>query len=231
MNLHRMSRTPHRRVLFTALLGCILLLLSVQDAGAQARLKLKRTNDTKIPWYILLYGGYNGMSEPSEQLQDMFENTVKTSWGGVIMAAQGLVQIDTLWRPLLGGVEVYYQRMVSRHLAKREEVHYPDDTTPVESIETLWAWGVQAIIAWDVHENAQIGVGGGFQHIYSQSDVEGKVTGLMQPVTFPTVSGQFIWRLLKYDHGSINGFFRVMKGFGEWGSIEFHSAVLFSFDF
>jgi hypothetical protein len=212
-------------------LALVITSLSAYEMNAQARIQLKRTNKTSVPFSVMIFGGYNGIMDPSEKLQDMFEGTISTSWGGLLVGIAGLVTIDTLWKPLSAGAEFTYERMGQRYLAKRPEVRYPDEETQVESDEYLRSYGAQALIGYDIHERLQLILGAGFQHIYSVSDVEGKVTGLFAPVTIATAMAGANVGLLKYDHGSIDASFRCLKGFGEWGSIQFQSTLTFSFDF
>ena len=77
----------------------------------------------------------------------------------------------------------------------------------------------------------QIQVAGGVQYLYPIEEVPTEVEGLFAAHFIPTASlgGRFI--MLEYAHGSIDANVRIMKGFGDYGSIEVQSMLGFTFRF
>ena len=180
---------------------------------------------------LQLFGGYNGMSDPSEKFQDQFENTIFTAWGGILVGIQGAMLIDTIGLPFWVGAEATYQRMGKRYLAQIPGVFYRSDSSKVEYDERVFAVGGQLYLMISVIERIHVQLGGGMQYLFGKTDVESEVMGLFQPAWVPTVMGALNLEMLRYEHGSIDANFRAMKGFGDYGSFQFQSALGFTFDF
>lgn len=216
------------------LLLVLVLLACSPTLHAQPKLKLQRTSGKGVPIILKLYGGYNGISDPSNALQDKFEGTFSTTWGGVVLGFQTLLRIDTVGFPLSAGLDLSYQRLVNRNLAKRTDVRYldgRDSTTEVKAEETLHAYMPLLVADFELIPRINIQVGGGFQYIYSRSNVDGLVSGLFSPTMVPVVFGSLCLKILAYDHGSINYDARFLKGFGEYGSFHTQSLLAFTFNF
>lgn len=213
------------------LLLTALFALPAVSVYSQTRFELKRTKHDSRPKMLQIFGGFNGISDPSEKLQDQFENTIFTDWGGILVGLQGLMVLDTIGLPFWAGVEFNYQRMAKRYLAQIPGVYYKSDSTKVEFDERVFALGGQALFMITVIDRVHIQLGGGVQYLFSMNDVESEVVGLFQSIWIPTLTGAINMKLLRYDHGSIDINFRAMKGLGEYGSFQFQSALGFTFDF
>jgi hypothetical protein len=213
------------------LFAASLMILSGVAAVAQPKLQLKRTKHDTFPLTIQLYGGYNGMSDPSEKLQDMFENTVQTSWGGLMMGARARTLLDTLVRPIWLGVDFHYHRSANRWLDKIPNVMFVSDSSRVRAEERLNTYGAQVFFGIDVVAGILLELGGGLQYYTGKTDIESPVLGLFQPVWVPVVMTAVNAPLLKYEHGSIDANFRFVKGFGDYGSFHIQSLLVFTFNF
>lgn len=228
---HDVQRFMNRLFLPCTLLFVLLLNL---NALAQPKLKLQRTTGKGVPIVVKIYSGYNGVSDPSDLLQDKFENTFSTTWGGVVLGLQIMMRIDTVGVPFGAGLDFSYQRMVNRNLAKRPEVRYvdsPDSTAEVKAEEELHAYMALLFVDFEVIPRINVQVGGGFQYLYAKSDVVGKVTGLFETTYVPVISGALCLKLLANEHGSINFDLRCVRGFGDYGSFHIQSLLAFNFNF
>ena len=226
-----MSLSPFKTFLFLVLLSVLATQLAAQQTTG---FELKRTKKETVPIVITLLGGYNGISNPSDKLQDMFERTNKTSWGGLMVAMQFAVNIDSLpsGSPLWLGGEMYVKRIATRWLADVEGVYYPDEEDVlVEVVETLRAYGGGLLVALDPFDIFTLQLGAGVQYLNAHIDSEAEIVGLFEPQWVPTATvGAFV-PLFKYDHGNLSANFRGMWGFGEYGSFEFQSLFGFIFLF
>ena len=220
-----------RSVLFLVLLSALGVQLAAQET---TEFKLKRTKKETVPVVITLLGGYNGVSNPSEKLQDMFENTNFTSWGGLMVALQFAVNIDSLpgGSPLWIGGEMYVKRIATRWLADVDDVYYPgEEDVLVEVLETLGAYGGGLFVALDPFDLFTLQLGAGIQYLRASIDSEAEIVGLFQPQLTPTATVGAFLPLFRYDHGNLSANFRAMWGFGEYGSFEFQSLFGFIFLF
>ncbi len=203
------------------------------EALAQPKFLLKRTKRETNPFFIQIYGGYNGVSDPAEVIQDRVRDVDGNTYGGVMLGLQAAFQLDTvLYRPLWLGGEFYYHRYVNRDLRGQPDVYYVDEPgSVVEYIEQLFAVGAQIFIAYDPIKRLQIQAGGGVQYLYPQVDIPTETEGLFEAHVIPTVfvGGKVV--MLSYLQGSIDANIRLMKGFGEYGSIELQSLLGFTFNF
>lgn len=213
------------------LLLLLALALPAMEAAAQPKFQLQRTKRVSTPVCVQLYGGYNGMSEPSDKLQDSYENTALTAWGGVMIGIKTRVAIDTLVLPIWGGLDLYYHRTVKRWLEDVRTVYYASDSSRVRADERLSSYGFHLYASIALFPTLYLEFGGGAQYLYARTDVDSEVHGLFQPVWVATGMAGLDITLLRYDHGGINGDFRLVKGFGEYGSLHFQSLLVFSFNF
>jgi hypothetical protein len=228
--LHSRFRHAPAAVLLSLL---VIALLLANPAYGQGRFRLKRTKSEAFPLTIQLYGGYNGMSHPSEQLQKDFE-TVNNAWGGVMLGVKTRVMIDTILRPFWIGLDLYYHSTAKRSLAAKHldySVYYASDSSQVNAYEYLNTYGAHLYFAIDVYKRVFIEFGGGVQYLVSNADITSDVVGLYSPVWIPTVMGGISAPLLRYDHGSIDAYLRITKGFGTYGSVHFQSLLEFTFNF
>ena len=214
------------------ILSLLIVLLCVQPLHAQEGFRLKRTKRVSTPISIQIFGGYNGMSDPSEALQDMFENTNRTSWGGLMLGAQAAIEIDTVFGfSFWGGVEGYYHRLATRWLADKPDVGFPDSDELVQHTETLSAFGGNIFLAYGPLWIFTLQVGGGLQYLSGHVDTSIPINGLFQSQVVPVFLGAVNVRLLSYDHGSIDAIFRSFRGFGDYGSYQQQSLIGFTFLF
>jgi len=217
---------------FPFLPSLLLLLFCLSlGAAAQPRYKLKRTKTESIPVTARLYGGYNGMSDPSDKLQDQFENTLSTSWGGIMIGLQSLIHIDTIGLPLWAGLDVNYSLVSRRFLLQIPTVSYVSDGSRVYADERLYGVAIHGLFAIDIFKPLQLQFGGGMQYLASSYDVDSEIEGTFEPVWVPCVVLSGVFSLLEYDHGSIEANLRAVKGFEENGSFHFQSILAFTFDF
>ena len=218
--------------LFALLALCFLLAGgAAEQASAQPKFQLKRTKRETMPVTVRLYGGYNGMSEIAEPFQDRFENTIETEWGGLLMGLQGSVLIDTIGRPFWLGVDVSSFRLAKRRLIKREDVYYRNDSTAVDAIEQVNGLGFHMILTIDVVPRIGLQLGAGVQYLSGSADVVSDVVGLFEPRWIPSVFAVVTVTALKYEHGSIDFDFRGMQGIDGYGSFQFQSMLVFTFNF
>ncbi|MDH7516492.1 MAG: hypothetical protein QHI48_11535 [Bacteroidota bacterium] len=198
---------------------------------AQPKLQLKRTRRESTPFTMRLLGGYNGVSEPSDALQDLIECTPTTIWGGVMAGAQGIIPLDTLGFPLSLGFEAYYHRMAKRWLGLRPEVKYVSDGSDVRTDEYIHGIGVDLLVQAALSRFFTIHLGGGPLCLFATADIDSEVSGLFPTTWMPCVFGAVNYALLRYEHGSIDGTIRLTKGFGRYGSFHFQSLLAFTFNF
>ena len=198
---------------------------------AQPKFQLKRTTREATPFMVRLYGGYNGMTEPSDALQDKIEGTIATSWGGLQVGLQLAVIIDTIGVPFWLGGEVSNQRIGKRHLAKRTDVFYSSDSTAVGKDEYIGGFGMQFLLFIDPFQRTQIILGCGALYFSGRVDSESDVTGLIPEIWMGTATAGISYAIFKYEHGSIDTYFRLTKGFGTFGSLHFQSLLCFTFAF
>jgi hypothetical protein len=219
--------------LSSSLLALILILLLAADAGAQTKPKfqIKRTKRDSMPVRAQLYGGYNGMSHPSEKMQDMFEGSGMTSWSGVMIGLQAMVPIDTLLIPIWVGIDAHYQRHGKRNMRSKGVVTKSDGQPIPTTIETVNAWGGSLLIGFDLLPSLTLLGGGGPSFAMGSHDAISEVIGDFQDVMVWTVTGAINYAILRYDHGSIDTQFRVHKGFGDWGNVQIESLLGFTFNF
>ena len=210
---------------------CVLLLASSSDAVAQPKFQIKRTKRESTPIAIRLFGGYNGVSDPSEKFQDRFENTVETLWGGLLAGVQGSVLVDTIGRPIWAGLELSHSRIAKRRMARHVGVYYKSDSSEVDKNEVVSAYAINVMVTIDVIKRVSVQLGGGAQYLYGTADVVSDVAGLFETRWIPAVFGALSLTALHYEHGSIDFDFRAMKGFGEYGCFQFQSLLCFTFDF
>jgi hypothetical protein len=206
------------------------LILQAEHLAAQPKVRLIRTNKAGNPLKFQLYGGYNGMSTPDDKLQDMFENTNMTNWGGLISGLKVLMVLDTIGLPVWLGVHGYFQRTMKRSLYDAPGVHYPDSPNRVEAIEQVSAYGVEGLLAIGPFYRMTWEIGGGAQHLYSVVDHQTVILGVFQPVWLPTAMTAINFELLKYEHGSIDANFRFLKTFGEYKNFQFQSLFCITFN-
>ncbi len=211
------------------LLACLL----VSDAAAQSkpRFQIKRTKRDSLPVRAQLYGGYNGMSHPSDKMQDMFEGSGMTSWSGVMLGMQVSVPIDTLFIPVWIGVDGHYQRLGKRNMRSKGVVTKSDGLPIPSTIETAQSWGGSLLIGFDLFPRFTLLLGGGPSFYSSTHDAISEVIGDFQDVTVWTVTGAVNYSILRYEHGSIDTQFRAHQGFGEWGNFQVESLLGFTFNF
>ncbi len=224
-------RDKFSRLRYTACLLCAFSLLPPVWASAQPKFQLQRTKKESTPFIMRLLGGYNGVAEPSDALQDLFENTQSTQWGGVMAAVQGLFPIDTVLVPISVGADLFYHRMIKRFLGRRPEVFYASDGSSVNADETVSGYGGNAILAMLFTPRLSLHLAAGALYIHGDADVESEVTGLFQPVWMFTAHAAVNYALLTYDHGSIDATFRFTRGFGVYGSFHLQSLLGFTFNF
>lgn len=229
----RARAVPALPRLSSSLLALILILLLAADAGAQSKPKfqIKRTKRDTMPVRVQLYGGYNGMSHPSEKMQDMFEGSGMTSWSGVMLGLQAMVPVDTLLVPIWVGVDAHYQRHGKRNMRSMGVVTKSDGMPIPTTIETVKAWGGSVLFGFDLFPAFTLIAGGGPSFVSGSHDALSEVIGDFQDVTVWTVTGAVNYSVLRYDHGSIDTQFRVHQGFGEWGNFQFESLLAFTFNF
>ncbi len=220
--------------LSSSLLALILILLLAADAGAQTKPKfqIKRTKRDSMPVRAQLYGGYNGMSNPSDKMQDMFEGNGLLTWSGVMMGVQAMVPIDTLLVPIWVGLDVHYQLHGKRDM-KPMNVRTKIDDKPLQNkvVETVSAWGGSLLIGIELLPSLTLLGGGGPSFVIGSHDAMSELTGDFQDVLVWTVTGAVNYSVLRYDHGSIDTQFRVHQGFGDWGNFQFESLLGFTFNF
>ncbi len=206
------------------------LLLTSAQMHAQPKVRLVRTNKATAPLKFQIYGGYNGMSTPDDRLQDRFENTNETNWGGFMMGIKALIAIDTIGIPFWMGVNGYTHRTMKRSLYDAPTVHYPDSQNPVQAIETVFSYGIEGIIAFGPFARTMIEIGGGAQRTRSSVDHPSVIIGLFQDVWLPTVMTAVNFELLKYEHGSIDANIRFLKTFGDYQNFQLESLFCFTFN-
>lgn len=214
---------------FTSLAFVLLLLPAL--AAAQPRFQLRRTTQQSSPFMVRLFAGYNGVTEPSDALQDMIENTWNTSWGGLMLGLQGGVVVDTIGIPVLVGGEVYYHRMAKRYLGVVPGTFYTSDSSRVSLDEYIGGYGAQLLLILEPFPRTHIMFGAGLLYLNGSVETESEITGLFPDIWMGTVSASLAYALLKYDQGSIDAMFRLTKGFGTYGSLQFQSLLNFTFLF
>lgn len=219
----------HRPILFLILLCAFAAPFA--EGIAQPRFQLQRTKRETMPISVQLYGGYNGISDPSDRLQDLYENTSLTSWGGVMIGLKVRAAIDTVVRPVWAGIDLYYHRTAKRWLYDKPSVVYASDSSRVHADERLASYGFHLFGSFELFPAVCIELGGGFQYLHASNDIESPLLGLFEPVWVGTGMAGVDIALLRYEHGSINGNFRLVKGFGEYGSVHFQSLLAFTFSF
>jgi hypothetical protein len=218
--------------LCAVLAACLILAAGVaEQASAQPKFQLKRTKRETQPVTVRLYGGYNGMSEIAEPFQDRFENTFETEWGGLLMGIQGSVLIDTIGRPFWLGADVSSFRLAKRRLSVRRDVFYKNDSSAVDAIEQVSGLGIHAVLSIDVVRRIGLQLGVGVQYMTGSANVLSEVVGLFESRWIPSVYIGITFTALKYEHGSIDFDFRGMKGIDGYGSFQFQSALVFTFNF
>lgn len=225
-----MKQSPRTSLLLLAAVITVMILPAALQA--QSPFRLKRMQKESVPINVTLMAGYNGMSEPAEIHQHRFENTNLTSNGGLALGLQGMVELDTVVVRIWVGAEVSYYRMYKRALYDDPDVHYIGEDTPVDAIESLWGLGANGILAFGPVLHVTLLLGGGLQYqdarIDSQLPIEGNLTeDRMIPVALAALN----IILLEYDHGSIDAQLRGLKGFGDYGNIQFQSMLAFTFNF
>ncbi len=203
----------------------------VTEAAAQSRFQLRRTKKESVPVNATLYAGYNGMTEPTDIMQDMFDHTNETSWGGVLIGLQGMYRLDTSFVPIWAGLDVYYNRIGKRWTMDKESVRFPDEPGLVDAVERVHGYGVNAVLGIGPVARIQLLLGGGIQYLTAQLDPALDVLGLFEAQIVPTVLVGGNVQLLVYDHGSIDYTARVLKGFGDYGATQFQSTLGFTFSF
>ncbi len=227
-----MTIRTHRSLLIVFLLVAG---FCAQEATAQSSFRLKRTKKESIPINAQLLAGFNGMSTPADIIQDHFENSNLTSLGGVAVALQGMVELDTLLTPVWVGAEISYYRMAQRWLADDQEVNYLGETwaeNPVDAVERLWGMGGNLLLAVGPFARFTLMGGPGLQYQQPRIDKDLPIEGhLYEAQLIPTALANINFKLLIYDHGSIDMNFRGLWGFGEFGSFQFQSMLGFTFSF
>jgi hypothetical protein len=214
------------------LLALLLFLLPAADLLAQQpRFTLKRTKRETLPVSVVLFGGYNGMSVPPEKLLDEYGRGEETVWGGFMAGMKVRAIVDTVVRPIWGGIELYYHRSAKRRLYDKPWVMYASDSSRVQADEYLGAYGIHLVGTLELARWLLLELGGGMQYLHASTAVQSDVLGLFEPVWVPTVLAGVDLALLRYDHGSINANLRAVKGFGEYGSLHFQSLLAFTFNF
>jgi len=199
---------------------------------AQTRFQLKRTKRESIPISVQLYGGYNGISDPAEILQDEFINQHDQSWGGVIIGLQCFVALDSVGLPFWIGGEIYFNRVASHNMRNFPgTIFYKSDRSPVDALETVFGYGGTLLIQIDLLRRFALQVGGGYVYLVGQSDVPSEVIGLFPSTWTPTVVAGINFEMLKYAHGSIDANLRAMQCFGIYNNFLFQSLLGFTFDF
>ncbi|MBE0645909.1 MAG: hypothetical protein IH600_17645 [Bacteroidetes bacterium] len=211
----------------------LVLSLALPDAMyAQNSFRLKRTKKESIPINVALMAGYNGMSEPADILQDKFENTNLTSIGGLALGLQAMIELDTVLVRIWVGAEGGYYRMMKRALYDDPGVHYIGEEGPVEAIESLWGIGANAFVAFGPVAQMTLLLGGGMQYQDARLDKQLPIEGtLTEDRIIPVALAALNVMLLEYDHGSIDAQLRGLKGFGDYGNIQFQSMLAFTFNF
>ena len=211
----------------------LLLLFLTMNLTAQDGFRLKRTKKESTPFNAQVLVGYNALSTPADNIQDMFENSNLTSLGGVGVALQGMVELDTIVTRVWLGAEVSYYRMAKRWLADDPLVRYTDeDTTTVDAVETVWGLGGNLLMAIGPFARLTLIFGPGVQYQIARVDKDLPIEGnLYENRVIPTALASVNLQLLNYDHGSIDANFRGLWGFGEWGSFQYQSFLGFTFSF
>lgn len=209
--------------------------LCVREAAAQNGFRLKRTKKETVPINAQLLAGFNGMSTPADIIQDHYENSNLTILGGVAVALQGMVEMDTLLTQVWVGAEISYYRMAQRWLADDQEVTYIGETwaeNPVDAVERLWGMGGNLLLAVGPFARFTLMGGPGLQYQQPRIDKELPIEGhLYEEQLIPTALANINVKLLIYDHGSIDANVRGLWGFGEHGSFQFQSMLGFTFNF
>jgi hypothetical protein len=216
----------------TVVIATLLLAFGFHELQAQDGFRLKRTKKESVPINVQVLAGYNGMSDPADKIQDIFDHTNLTSFGGVGVGLQGMIELDTIVTRIWAGAEVSYYRMAKRWLADDPGVYYPGEDLRVHAVETLWGLGANAVIALGPVYRVTLIFGPGIQYHDARVDSELQIEGnLYEDRIVPTALGSVNAQLLKYDHGSIDINFRGIWGFGDYGSFQFQSMLGFTFNF
>ncbi len=206
--------------------------ITADSLHAQSGFRLKRTKKESIPISAQVYAGYNGMSDPANKLQDLYEGSRLTSLGGLAVGVQAMIELDTLLTQVWLGADVSYYRMAKRWLADDPEVVYPGEDIRVDAVERLWGAGANLIVGIGPIWRFTIKGGPGFQYHIPSIDSELQIEGNIYESRFiPTALASFEFQLLTYDHGSIDTKFRGIWGFGDYGSFQFQSLIGFTFNF
>ena len=209
-----MTRSPFKintgTAVFTAVvIGILLAGLCSESLYAQSSFRLKRTKKESIPITAQVYAGYNGMSDPADKLQDIYEGSSLTSLGGLAVGVQAMIEIDTVLTRIWIGADVSYYRMAKRWLADDPEVVYPGEDIRVDAVERLWGAGANLIFGLGPIWRITIQGGPGFQYHDPRIDSDLQIEGNVYESKFiPTALLSFGFQLLKYDHGSIDAKFR-----------------------
>jgi hypothetical protein len=213
---------------YILLLG--ILSFCTKEVAAQPKVRLVRTNKQSLPIKVQLYGGYNGMSTPDDRLQDIFENTYMTNWGGIMTGLKALVTIDTLGLPFWAGFNAYYQRAMKRSLSDAPGVRYPDSPTPVRGIETVFSYGIEGVLAFGPFSRCTIEIGAGGQYLQPSVDNQTVIIGLFKQRWLTTAMAALNVSLLTYEHGSIDANLRFLRTFGDFNNFQFQSLFCFTFN-
>jgi len=216
---------------------CLIILLCIAGGTgqmqAQSTFRLKRTKKESVPINVQLLVGYNGMSDPAEIIQDIYEHSNLTILGGVAVGLQGMIAVDSILTTLWIGLEISYARMAQRWLLDDPNVHYigePDSR--VDAVERLWGMGGNLLFAIGPISRVTLIFGPGMQYQDARVDKDLPMEGtLYEDRIIATALGSVNLQLLVYDHGSIDANFRGLWGFGEYGSFQFQSMLGFTFNF
>ncbi|MBN1448744.1 MAG: hypothetical protein JXA28_12505 [Bacteroidetes bacterium] len=224
----------HRTLRRTLILVLVLCASgSAGEALAQSSFRLKRTKKETTPINAQLLAGYNGMSNPADIIQDMFEHTNLTSLGGLAVGIQGMIELDTVLTQIWVGAEVNYSRLAQRWLLEDPDVHFVGEAeSQVDAVERLWGLGGNLLFAIGPVARLTLVFGPGLQYQDARIDTNLPIEGnLSEDRIIPTALGGVNLQLLVYDHGSIDANFRGVWGFGDYGSFQFQSLLGFTFNF
>ncbi len=207
-------------------------MLASVHVQAQDGFRLKRTKKETVPINAQVLAGYNGMTTPANIIQDRFAHSNLTSYGGLAVGLQGMVELDTILTQIWVGAEVSYYRMAKRWLADDPAVYYPGENIRVDAVETLWGMGANLIFAIGPVSRFTLIFGPGVQYQDARVDSKLQIEGnLYEDRVIPTALASVNFQLLRYDHGSIDSNFRGLWGFGDYGSFQFQSMLGFTFNF
>jgi hypothetical protein len=225
---YHLMATQEKSIFYIVLI--LALTLGAASCFAQPKVRLVRTNKQSTPWKFQIYGGYNGMSTPDDKLQDMFEETDLTNWGGFMGGVKALITIDTIGLPFMAGINLYTHRTMKRSLYDAHGVHYSDSNDPVNAIETVSSYGIEGLISYGPFARISLELGGGSQYVNPSVDHPSNVIGLFKPVWLPTAMVAVNYIMLKYDHGSMDANIRFLKTFGAYHNFQLQSLFCFTFN-